>query len=193
MNKQLTILMTGLLAAHTIVLAPAQAQTQTEIKFYCGKSYDPVGRKNIPTTLVSIPNREKPLAVIAWKSEYFPEHAPQQRCDIVSPKFQAAYTAGRLEYLVVSTDKGAKSQIVCGVANQNESCDSKTNMLFTLKPYNDSESVLKSLVGNIIGEAGGPVLQSGDRQGESPARRNGLHRAGNREVLDLGNLLKTRK
>jgi hypothetical protein len=180
MKKQLAILVTGLLAAHTIVLAPAQAQeqTQTEGKFYCGKSYDPLSKQNIPTTLLSSSNREKPLAVIIWKSEYFPKYTPQKRCDLVSPKFQAAYTAGKLEYLVTGTHKATGSQIVCGVANQDESCDSDTNMLFTLKSYTDGTSVLRQLVGNIqSGEAGPNIYQS----------------SGNREVFNLRAFLKARK
>jgi Circadian oscillating protein COP23 len=179
MKKQLAILVTGILAAHAVMLAPAQAQEQTQTEgFYCGKSYDPLSKQDIPTTLVSSPNREKPLAVVIWKSEYFPKFAPQQRCDIVSPKFQAAYTAGKLEYLVTGTHKVTGSQIVCGVANKDESCDSDATMLFTLKPYTDGTSVLRQLVGNIqSGEAGPNLYQS----------------SGNREVVHLGTLLKTRK
>jgi Circadian oscillating protein COP23 len=180
MNKQLTILVTGLLATHSVVLAPALAQEQDQVegKFYCGKSYDPLSKKNIPTTLVSSPNREKPSVVIIWKSEYFPKYAPQQRCNLVSPKFQAAYTAGKLEYLVTGNDKKTGSQIVCGVMNQNESCDGDPNMLFTLKPHTDGASVLKQLVGNMeSGEAGPNIYQS----------------SGNREVFNLKAFLRARK
>jgi Circadian oscillating protein COP23 len=178
MNKQLTILVTGLLAAHSIVLAPAQAQTQSEVKFYCGKSYDPVGREDIPTTLVSVPNREQPLVVIAWKSEHFgKEFNPQKRCNLVSPKFQTAYTAGKLEYFVTGNDKKTGSQIVCGTATQDESCDGGANMLFTLKPYSNGASVLKQLAGNTEGNAGTILFQS----------------SGSREVFHLGALLKAKK
>lgn len=180
MKKQLTILVTGILAAHAVVLAPALAQEQDQIegKFYCGKSYDPLSKKNIPTTLLSSSNREKPLAVIIWKSERFPEYAPQKRCDLVSPKFQAAYTAGKLEYLVTGKHKKTKDRIVCGVSDKDESCNSNVNLLFTLKPHTDSTSVLKDLVGNIQnGEAGPNLYQS----------------SGDREVVNLRALIKARK
>jgi Circadian oscillating protein COP23 len=181
MKKQLTILVTGILAAHAVVLAPALAQEQDQIegKFYCGKSYDPVGKQNIPTTLLSSSNREKPLAVILWKSEHFGKNfTPNQRCNIVSPKFQAAYTSGKLEYLVTGTHKATGAQIVCGVANQNESCDSNLNLLFTLKPYTEGTSVLKQLVGNIqSGEADTGIVQG----------------SGNREVVSLRALLKAKR
>lgn len=163
MKKQLAILVTGILAAHAVVLAPALAQEQDQIegKFYCGKSYDPLSKQNIPTTLLSISTREKPLAVIIWKSEFFPKYTPQKRCNLVSPKFQAAYTAGKLEYLVTGKHKATGAQIVCGVSNKDESCNSDVNLLFTLKPYTDGTSVLKQLVGNIqSGEAGPNLYQS---------------------------------
>jgi Circadian oscillating protein COP23 len=180
MKKQLTILVTGILAAHAIVLAPVLAQEQDQIdgKFYCGKSYDPLSKQNIPTTLLSSSNRAKPLAVIIWKSPYFPKHTPQKRCDLVSPKFQTAYTAGKLEYLVTGTHKATGAQIVCGVANQNESCNSDVNMLFTLKPYSNSTSVLNQLTGNIqSGEAAPGIVQG----------------SGNREVVSLRALIEAKK
>lgn len=180
MKKQLTILVTGILAAHAVVLAPvlAQEQDQIEGKFYCGKSYDPLSKQNIPTTLLSISTREKPLAVIIWKSEYFPKYTPQKRCNLVSPKFQAAYTAGKLEYLVTGKHKATGAQIVCGVANQNESCNSDVNLLFTLKPYSDGASVLNQLTGSIqSGEATVGLTQS----------------SGRREVVSLRALIKARK
>lgn len=177
MKKQLAILFTGILAANTVVLAPAPAQAQTEGKFYCGKSYDPLSKKYIPTTLKSSPDREKPLVVIIWKSEYFSQYAPQKRCNLVSPKFQAAYTAGKLEYLVTGTHKGNGAPIVCAVKNQGDSCDD-SNLLFTLKPYTNDASVLKQLMGNIEGGEAGPII---------------IQRSGNREVVNMGAFLKAKK
>ncbi len=181
MKQQLAILVTGLLAAHAVVSAPVLAQEQDEIegKFYCGKSYDPVSRQNIPTTLLSSSDREKPLAVILWESKYFSkEYTPQKRCSLVSPKFQAAYTAGRLEYLVVGKHKKTRAKIVCGVRNQNESCNSDVNMLFTLKPYTDGRSVLKQLTVS---------FESG--KATSSFTENSM----NREVFNLGDFLRTGK
>jgi Circadian oscillating protein COP23 len=191
MNKQLTILVTGLLAAQAVMLVPArsqeQEQTPSEVKFYCGTSYDRVGRKDVPTTLASIPNREKPSAVIIWKSEYFgKEYTPQKRCDLVSPKFQAAYMAGKLEHLVTGTIKGTKEQIVCGVANLDESCNSKASMLFTLKPFSNDTSALKYLVSS---EGTSPITQSARQSSTKP---KSVYRAGNREVLDLGTRLRAK-
>ena len=93
MKTQLAILGMGIMAVQAIFLAPATAQV--EGKFYCGQAYDPIGKTNIPATLMSSPRRDKAIVVILWKSEYFgKEFSPNQRCQKVSPKFQAAYVGG---------------------------------------------------------------------------------------------------
>jgi Circadian oscillating protein COP23 len=158
MKNLLAIFFTGILSVNAIAIAPATAQTQTqpEGKFYCGQSYDPSSKTDIPTTLMSSPNRETPLAVIRWKSEYFgKKFTPQQRCEIVSPKFQAAYTSGRLVYLVTGEHQKNQEQIVCAVESENERCEDDSNMVFTLKPYADGKTVLQALLENIEGFGGG--------------------------------------
>jgi hypothetical protein len=161
MKNRLAILATGVLAANAVFLASAQAQT--EGKFYCGQAYDPIGKVSIPATVMSSPRRAKPIVVIAWKSQYFGGNfTPQQRCAIVSPKFQAAYTDGRLEYLKVGRD--GKQPIVCAVKTENQLC-TKAGMLFTLKPFGNTQSQLNALMGNIEGgEAGPTIYQSADRE-----------------------------
>lgn len=64
------------------------------------------------------------------------------------------------------------------MANQNESCNSDVNLLFTLKPYSDGASVLNQLIGSIqSGEATVGLTQS----------------SGSREVVSLRALIKARK
>jgi Circadian oscillating protein COP23 len=157
MNQQLAILAMSLLAANAVFVAPATAQT--EGKFYCGQAYDSIGKANIPATLMSSPRRAKPIVVILWKSEYFgKEYNPKQRCNKVSPKFQAAYTSGRLEYLKVGIDR--KQSIVCAVKTQSDPCNN-ASMLFTLKSFGNSSNELSALMGNIEGgEAGPDIYQS---------------------------------
>jgi Circadian oscillating protein COP23 len=145
MKNQLAILAMGVLAANAVFLAPAQAQT--EGKFYCGKVYDPIGKTNVPATLMSSPYRAKPITMILWKSEYFSDTiSPQQRCAIVSPKFQAAHKAGNLEFLKIGND--GNQPIVCGVRTEKQRC-TKLGMLFTLKPFGNPQSELNALMGNI--------------------------------------------
>jgi Circadian oscillating protein COP23 len=162
MQNQLAIFAMGILATQAVFLAPATAQT--EGKFYCGQAYDAIGRMNVPATLMSSPRRAKPIVVILWKSEYFgKEFSPKQRCQKVSPKFQSAYVGGNFEYLKVGKD--GKQSIVCAVRTENEPC-TKPGMLFTLKPYGDTQSQLNALMGNIEGGEAGPDIyqSSGNRR-----------------------------
>jgi Circadian oscillating protein COP23 len=83
----------------------------------------------------------------------------------VSPKFQAAYTAGKLEYLKVGSD--GKQPIVCAVKTENEPCN-KAGMLFTLKSFGNSKNELNTLMGNIEGgEAGPDIYQSSSSSSQS--------------------------
>jgi hypothetical protein len=149
MKNQLAILAMGILVANAVFLAPAQAQT--EGKFYCGQTYDQIGKINVPATLMSSPRRAKPIVVIIWKSEYFGDKfSPKNRCAIVSPKFQAAYTAGNFGFLKAGTD--GKNPIACAVRTENERC-TKAGMLFTLKSFGNTQGQLNALMGNIEGGA----------------------------------------
>jgi Circadian oscillating protein COP23 len=163
MKNRLAILVIGLLGANVILLPPTNAQT--EGKFYCGQAYDLIAKTQVPATLMSSPHRAKPITVILWKSDFFgKEFSPKQRCETVSPKFQAAYTNGNFEYFKVGYDRNLP--IVCAVKTQNERC-TKTGMLFTLKPFGNTQSQLNALMGNIEGgEAGPDIYQSSDNRSQ---------------------------
>ena len=166
MKHQLAILVMGLLATQAVYSAPTIAQT--EGRFYCGQAYDTIGRKNIPATLMSNPNREKPIVVILWKSEYFgKEFNPNQRCQKVSPKFQAAYVGGNFEYLKVGYER--KLPIVCAVRTEQEPC-TKAGMLFTLKPSRNTQSQLDALMGNIEGGEAGAGINMYQSNGRRQSR-----------------------
>jgi Circadian oscillating protein COP23 len=170
--KNLLAIVGGLLVAQVAMLAPVMAEPG--VSFYCGQSDDPIGKKNLPTTLVMVPGREKPLALIRWKSEYFVKYTPQERCGIVSPKFQAAYNARRLNYLATGQHKKTGQSIVCGLASEDESCEDDSNLLFTLKPYSSRDLVLRQLLGIFRGDSNNPIYQN----------------SGDREIVDLRALLK---
>jgi Circadian oscillating protein COP23 len=168
MKNQLAILAMGTLAIQAICSAPTNAQT--EGTFYCGQAYDMIGRKKIPATLMSNPNREKPIVVILWKSDYFPEYSPQERCKIVSPKFQNAYVSDNLGYLKIGS--AGNQRVVCAVKTKDEPC-THDEMLFTLKPFGDVNSQLDTLMGNIGGNAGPDITQSSGRP-KSRKSHNGI-------------------
>jgi Circadian oscillating protein COP23 len=176
MNKQLAILLaSSLLATNAVTLAPVKAEAGAN--FYCGQSYDVTSKTNVPTTLVNIPGREEPIALIRWKSEYFAKWTPQERCAIISPKFQTAYTTGQLNYLAVGKSRKTGQGMLCALATAEESCENDANMLFTLKPYSDSKLVLSQLTGIVMGESNNPLYQS----------------SGGKQVVDMRVLLKAKK
>ncbi len=175
MKKLMPILFAGgLFAATAVTIAPVKAQTGAT--FYCGASYDPTSKTNIPTTLIAVSGREEPLALIRWKSEYFPKFTPKERCATISKKFQAAYKAGKLNFLSTGKHKKTGQGIVCALTNSEESCDGSSNMLFTLKPYSSGKLVLSQLTGIVTGESNNPLYQS----------------SGDREVVDMQILLKSK-
>lgn len=126
--------------------APASAQSDTATtRIYCGQSYDPSSKQNLPTTLVLAAGQTEPIALIVWKSEFFGRnYTPQKRCEVVSPKFQAAFQAGRI-YLSPGVDTATGQGIICSAASASDACD-KSNLLFTLKSYQKAQETIARLV-----------------------------------------------
>ena len=150
------------------------AQNTPTVQFYCGKAADLSSKSNLPATLVKVAGYEEEPVLIIWKSEAF-KTTPQQRCETVSPKFQAAMQQGR-HYLTAGIDKKSGLGMICAVANAEQPCD-RPNMLFTLKSYQDAGTTIEELSSLLVaGTAGVPQYQS----------------SGNR-VVDLRNLALLRK
>ena len=149
------------------------AQASPTVQFYCGKAADPSSKSNLPATVAKVAGYEEELVLIIWKSEAF-KTTPQQRCETVSPKFQAALQQGR-HYLTAGIDKKSGLGMICAISNAEQPCD-RTNMLFTLKSYQDAGNTIEQLSSVLGGTAGGPIYQS----------------SGNR-VVDLRNLALLRK
>ena len=149
------------------------AQASPTVQFYCGKAADPSSKSNLPATVAKVAGSEEELVLIIWKSEAF-KTTPQQRCETVSPKFQAALQQGR-HYLTAGIDKKSGLGMICAISNAEKPCD-RTSMLFTLKSYQDAGNTIEQLYSVFGGTAGGPIYQS----------------SGNR-VVDLRNLALLRK
>jgi Circadian oscillating protein COP23 len=133
------------------------AQAAPTVQFYCGKAADPSSKSNLPATVAKISGYEEEVALVIWKSEGF-KVKPQQRCEIVSPKFQMAMQQDR-NYIAAGIDKKTSSGIICAVSNPEESCD-RTNMLFTLKSYQDAGNTIEQLASLLSGTASSPFYQS---------------------------------
>jgi hypothetical protein len=149
------------------------AQNAPTIQFYCGKAADPSSKSNLPATVAKVSGYEEEPVLIIWKSEAF-KKTPQQRCETVSPKFQAALQQGR-NYLTAGIDKKSGLGMICALANAEQPCD-RTNMLFTLKSYQDAGTTIEQLSSVLSGTASSPIYQS----------------SGNR-VVDLRNFALLRK
>ncbi len=165
-----TLLLTSLgMAAISPTLAQTPAPTPAQgnsaaIRAYCGQSYDPSSKQNLPTTLALAAGQTEPIAMIVWKSEFFGRnYTPQKRCEVVSPKFQAAFQAGRI-YLSSGVDKATGQGIICSAASANDACDN-SNMLFTLKSYQKAQETMERLTTLASGATNViPVESSGGRQ-----------------------------
>lgn len=149
------------------------AQASPTVQFYCGKAADPSSKSNLPATVAKVAGSEEETVLIIWKSEAF-KTTPQQRCETVSPKFQAALQQGR-HYLTAGIDKKSGLGMICAISNAEQPCD-RTNMLFTLKSYQDAGNTIEQLYSVFGGTANIPEYQNADNQ-----------------VVDLRNLALLRK
>ena len=134
------------------------AQASPTVQFYCGKAADPSSKSNLPATVAKVAGLEEETVLIIWKSEAF-KSTPQQRCETVSPKFQASLQQNR-NYLTAGIDKKSGLGMICAVSNAEQPCD-RPNMLFTLKSYQDAGNTLEELSSVLSGTASIPQYQSG--------------------------------
>lgn len=143
--------------------SPQSVQNNTStIQFYCGKAQDLSSRSTLPATVVKVSGSQEEPVLIIWKSEAFAKFTPQQRCETVSPKFQAALQQGR-NYLSTGIDQKSGIGIICAVANAEQACDRNT-MLFTLKSYQDADTTVQQILEMLTGTIDQPTYQSSGKQ-----------------------------
>ena len=143
-------------------LIAAESQSD-KVTFLCQPMFDPASEQQIPTTVAWVPERKGHVRFIGWKSEYFNKSgwSPAERCEKVSQKFQEFYEQGRLNYISSGKNKGYP--IICGLANQGETCNAD-NQLFTLKTGSNSDDVIQRLMDITEGKSGDILLQSAGEQ-----------------------------
>lgn len=162
-GRSLTVL--GLLSP--LVMQPGNAETMVKqsnngdqkgdrVNFYCGKILDEQTEEYIPATVAYVPQRKASVPIIGWKT-YIPDWDAQRRCDTVSPKFQAFYEDGRLNYLTTGQKKGL--DIICAATEPGTPCQD-SDQLFQVKASSDPEAVLKAMIGIIEGNASDVIFQS---------------------------------
>ncbi len=123
-----------------------------EDRFFCGT--DGYG---VPTTFVA--NSSESLPLIRWESHYFSGsgYDPQTRCEHVTDRFNNFYEAGVLNY--ITTGVVNRQPVVCVSGYIGGPC---TDVLFTLKPWEDATQTIQQLF-DVRAGAAGPLSESGDR------------------------------
>ena len=145
----------------TGVQAVKNEMPRDRITFYCGEIIQKNTGEKIPTTMAYVPQRQANVPIVAWKSQHLAAWNPQRRCQIVSPKFQAFYEDGRLNYL--SQGENAGYPIICALLNQQEECSGE-NQLFQIRPGSNTGNVIAGLNDILEGKSSEPIYQSsGDR------------------------------
>lgn len=125
----------------------AQARTYT-----CGKD------GNQPATLVRTPRGNIPI--IHWINS-FPPFTPQERCEIVSARFQQFADNHLLKYLRAGTING--QPVLCVATNKGGTCPTE-NVLITLPPRSNANEVLERLLDLRRHAAGKPLRLSGSEE-----------------------------
>jgi len=153
-------LVTTTLAA---TLTPATAQSDGQapdpgMQISCGQVQDPSSNSTLPATVAIVPGKAEPVALIVWKSEAFKNFSPQRRCEIVSPKLQAAIQAGRSN-ITSGGDPDTGLGIVCAIASKEETCD-MSKMIFTLKSYASADAVPEQLAKILNGSTKSVMYQN---------------------------------
>jgi hypothetical protein len=162
--------MTSLVLASTLLGNPdasiAQSNNSDKVTFQCVQIHDTASKKKIPATLVWIPERTENVRLIGWKSEHFDRTlTADQRCQIVTQKFQTQYDNGDLSYLTLGNSNGYP--ILCGVKNIGDPCNGDSQ-LFTIKRHEDPKTIQERLEDIISGQASDILLQSSGSQAYMP-------------------------
>jgi Circadian oscillating protein COP23 len=158
----LLLLSTALMTSGVLAQTPPNSTAETAsgtVTFSCSTSKDPSSRTELPATVAAVSGSSESTVLIIWKSEFFgAKYTPQQRCEIVSAAIQKSFQEGRI-YLGSGTDKSSGLGVICAVADPEKKCD-RSNMLFTLKSYQNADDQIQQLGMIMQGKTGIPLYQS---------------------------------
>ncbi len=128
-----TLLAAGTLSLGMNLGTPSQAEGLE--MFFCSTAAD-----GVPTTYVSTP-RGNQLPLIRWEKEWGGGITKEDRCQIVSTKFQKAYTNGNLQYITDGFINGYK--VICAASEYGGACSN--DILFTLRREDDPKETIQQL------------------------------------------------
>jgi hypothetical protein len=139
----------------TLVAVPAQADSTSSARFFCGKSRNPVTGNEMPTTIAR--TQRGNVLMIYWKSTVFVnklnDFTPENRCLEVSRRFQTFYSQGTLSYL--TTGKINDQNVICIAQEYGGACK---GLLLTLESKDDPQAILRDLM-DIRINAKGPITR----------------------------------
>jgi hypothetical protein len=164
------IVLTSLMAISSLTVNPAlsfaQSNATEAVTFKCVQIHDPASNEKIPATIVWIPEAQKNVRLIGWKSDYFDKTlSAEQRCQKVTQKFQTKYDNGDLQY--ISFGQSGGYPILCGVKNIGDPCNGNSQ-LFQLKPHNSPQEMKKRLEDILSGQSSDMLMQSSGEQAYVP-------------------------
>jgi Circadian oscillating protein COP23 len=140
---------------------PSLARDKTDnVQFFCGR----IARSGtiVPTTQAISSGTSEPVSLIFWKYTPPKGMTNQQRCEIVSKRFQLAWDRGTFDKLMVGIDKKTGLGLVCAVPYTETQC-TRSHLLFTLSTGSDAEEIRDRLRNTLSGPSkGSPLSQSSD-------------------------------
>ncbi|MGR3277115.1 COP23 domain-containing protein [Acaryochloris marina NIES-2412] len=95
-----------------------------------------------------------PIELIVWESTFFgPQYTPEQRCQMVSQRFQTLWDSGRLKFL--NAGRMNRQNVICATSKTGIEGCLKDGLLITLEPKDDPHNVLNELFFSRRTRAGG--------------------------------------
>ena len=132
--KQIMALLLGCSAISLTANSGSVAQTQPSNLFFCQTNSE-----GIPTTYITGPTG-KLIELISWQKDAIGGFTPEERCQIISQRFQEAHEEGNLAYITHGFMNG--SPVICGTSSAGGSCD---KLLLTIRPEDDPKTTIENL------------------------------------------------
>ena len=134
------LIFTGVVSINPIQPSLAQQQTRGRASFFCDR------HNGSPATIVNHSKRGK-LTFIIWDTLYFgDDYPPEERCRVVSARFQQTNINGDLNYIVSGTLNNYP--VLCASrsepTNQVINC-SNERLLMTLQPGDNSQAMIEHI------------------------------------------------
>lgn len=170
MKLSTTVLVASLALAGTLIQTGVQAKPPTEA--YNGTKFTCVSQGNGNWATVGQRPGGSPITVITWTdagSKYFGDnYTPQNRCRMVTPKFNRAVkqNGGRLKNIALIKGLVNNETVICIASTTSRTGCNDKNFLFTLKPENAQKAneILAQLTGiSKQGSSAGVVRETSGR------------------------------